>query len=425
VPLRTFSKPKLIITTPTHAIIERHDITMTILEHARSPYYKEQTRPYLDYRDVLRIHSKHTGRRLLFADLLLRSEEEHARREGIYETYGDSLKRIELPGKLQVVHQNEKAVTENVFQLFLPKVLEVIRETKKNKGHTFLFAARRGLSPVVACIDCGFIFRSPQSGAPYSLIRTVKNGVEERWFVCSSSGHRERAADTCTSCGSWRLRERGIGIQHVHDELVKIMKDTPIILFDHTTAGTFKKACFLRDTFYKTKGAIMLGTAMAIPYLTEPIETSVIVNMDALYATPTWRLEEENLALLMSLREITEGNVYIQTRSKDVELITHAKHAAIEHFYNEEIELRKTFNYPPFTIFIHLTWQGTPEVVKKIEGDLTTLLAPFSPSFYVSPPSPKSPSIHYCLMRMAAQDWPDQKLVTVLRTLPSVGTGST
>lgn len=416
--LEDFSRPKLIITTPAHAALERHDITVVILEHARSPYYKEQTRPYLDNRDVLRIHAKHTGRRCIFADLLIRTEEEHKRREGFYETCGDALKRIELPGKLQLVHMPEKATGEQPFQLFAPKMLELIKATKKEKRHVFIFAARRGLAPVVTCIDCGHIFRSPQSGAPYSLIRTTRNGVEERWFVCSSSGHRERAADTCAACGSWRLRERGIGIQHVYDELMKHAKDVPVILFDHTSASTYKKACFLRDTFYNTKGAIMLGTHMAIPYLTKPIDTSIVVNMDALLATPTWRLEEDNLALLLRLREETEGSVYVQTRSKDTDLIMHAKHAAVEHFYNEEIALRKTFNYPPFSLFIHLTWQGTPDVMKKIESEITTLLAPFSPSFYGSPPTPKGQPLRYALIRVAAEDWPNEKLAALLRALP-------
>jgi primosomal protein N' len=259
-------------------------------------------------------------------------------------------------------------------------------------------------------MDCGYIFRSPQSGAPYSLVRTQKQGAEERWFVCSTSGQRERAADTCTECGSWRLRERGIGIQHVHDELGKLLKDVPIILFDHMTASTYKKACFLRDTFYGTKGAVMLGTHMAIPYLVRPIDTAIVVNMDALLATPTWRLEEENLALLLSLREVTKGVVYIQLRGTENDLISHAKHAAVEHFY--------TFNYPPFTTFIHLTWQGTPEVVRKLEKDVEETLHDFALSVYPSPNPPKNVLILYGLIRVSTKDWPDKKLAAALMRLP-------
>jgi len=416
--LEDFSKTKLIIATPSHAMIERHDITIVIVEHARSTYYKEIVRPYIDYRDALRIHAQHTGRKLIFGDLLLRTEEEKLRRDDTYQTYGEPPKRIELPGKIDVVELAQTQDTPLQFRLFSETVIQAMKATLKAKGRIFLFAARRGIAPLVSCVDCGYIFRSKESGAPYSLIRTQKNGVEERWFVCSSSGERIRAQDTCASCGSWRLKERGIGIQQVHDELHKIFPTTPTILFDHISARTFKRATFLHDSFYKTKGSILLGTYMALSYITKPIDISVIVNMDALLATPTWRLEEENLALLLKLREETKGKVYIQTRTTDTHILTHAKQGSLEHFYTEELELRKTFNYPPYATFIHLTWQGTPDIVKKTETYLADIFKEYNISIYQNPTSPTETPILYGLIRISSATWPDQKIVTLLRSVP-------
>ncbi len=416
--LEDFSHAKLIIATPSHALIERHDVACVIMEEARSPHYKERVRPYLDHRDVLRIHTEKIGRRFIMGDLLPRTEEEYLRREEKYGTYGETPKRIELRGKLEMVIKEDVTDKKGPYELFTEKMVNLIKETKKKKGHLFIFSARRGLAPIVTCQDCGYIFRSPESGAPYSLLRTKKNGVEERWFICGTSGERVRAYDTCTQCGSWKLRERGIGIQFVHDELKKIAKDTPIILFDHTTATTYKKAQFLKDTFYDTKGSIMLGTYMAIPYLTRDVDNSLVVSMDALLTTPTWRLEEENLALLLRLREVTNDTVYLQSRTKDHDLITYAKHAEVERFYTEEITLRKTFNYPPFVRFIHLTWQGTPEEAKKTEALVTELLSPFNISIYQSPLSPKDAVVLHGLIRTPAVSWPNPAIVDALRRLP-------
>ncbi|MFZ2252799.1 MAG: hypothetical protein WAW13_01335 [Minisyncoccia bacterium] len=418
--LEDFSKTKLIIATPSHGLLERHDITYVIVEHARSPYYKELNRPYIDYRDVFRIHAKYTGRKLIFADLLMRTEEEELRRNEVYATFGDSRKRIDLQGELSVVEMTPGGQTDVPFCLFSNTVIEAIKECKKKKGRMFLFAARRGLAPVVSCIDCGYIFRSPESGAPYSLLRTIKNGVEERWFVCGTSGERKRAEDACSSCGSWRLKERGIGIQHVYDELHKLFPDIPTILFDHITARTYKKATFLCDSFYKEKGVILLGTHMALPYLTKNVDLSVVVNMDALLATPTWRIEEENLALLLNLREITAGPVYVQTRSPLTNVLRFAKQGAIEQFYTEELELRKAFNYPPYTTFIHFTWQGSPEIVEKLEATLVELFKDFELSVYQNPSSTNEQPIMYGLMRVKAHEWPDQAIVSLLLRVPPV-----
>ncbi len=416
--LEDFSHAKLIIATPSHSLIERHDIARVIMEESRSPHYKERVRPYLDYRDVHKIHASKSGRQFLMGDLLPRTEEEFARREDKILTYGETPKRLQLEGQLEFVSFPDKIEGDKTFHLFTEEMVSLIRQVKKKKAHVFIFSARRGLAPIVSCMDCGHVFRSPQSGAPYSLLRLNKNGVEERWFVCGTSGERVRALDICTECGSWKLRERGIGIQFVHDELRKIAKDTPVILFDHTTATTYKKARFLKDTFYGTKGSIMLGTYMALPYLVKEIDNSIIVSMDALLSTPTWRLEEENLALLLRLREITSGTVYLQSRTKEHDLITYAKHAEVEHFYTDEIALRKSFNYPPFAHFIHLTWQDTPENAKKLEEIVLTLLSPFGVSTYQSLLAPKGALVLHGLIRTSEASWPNPALVEALKRLP-------
>jgi len=420
--LDDFSKTKLIIATPSHAVIERHDITLIIMEQARSGYYKELNRPYLDYRDVLKTHAKYTGRKIIFADLLPRTEDELRRREDKYLTYGESPKRIELTGKFDVVDTTKKSddIQPN-FTLISDDVVQSIKDVRKRKGNIFLFAARRGLSPLVFCFDCGHIFRSEVSGAPYSLVRTKKEGTEERWFICGVSGEKIRAADTCPQCGSWRLRERGIGIQNVYDELHKLFPNTPIVLFDHITARTYKKALFLRDTFYKTKGAILLGTHMAIPYLSKSVQLSVVVNMDALLATPTWRIEEENLALLLTLRERTAGPVLVQTRTPDSPVLKYARHGTVEQFYNDELELRKNFKYPPYATFIHFTWQGSAEVVKKIEEDIQAILSEYPITTYLNPSSSPENPIMYALIRLSAGVWPDATLSTLIKQVhPSV-----
>jgi len=416
--LEDFSQTKLIITTPTYALLERHDITLTILEHVRSAFYKTMSRPYLDYRKVLLTHIKYTGRKCLIGDLLVRTEEEYLRRTDVYQAKTETPKRIELQGQLKIISTALDPEKPVEYKIFSTDVVDAINAVKRKRGKIFIFAARRGIASMVMCVDCGHIFRSPQSGAPYSLMRTKKDGVEERWFVCSASGEKKRASDVCTKCGSWRLREQGIGIQHVYDELHKLFPKIPTILFDHLSAKTYKKALFLRDTFYKSKGVIMLGTKMAIPYLSDNVDLSIVVNMDALLATPTWRLEEENLSLLFSLREITNGDVMVQTRSPKTEILTHAKRGSIESFYNEELELRKQFKYPPFNTFIHLTWQGNKNVVKNIEGIVVNLLNDFNPSIYQNPSSSDNAPIMYCLLRIESKKWPNKKLVTALRSLP-------
>src|SRR5690606_24458773 len=132
---------------------------------------------------------------------------------------------------------------------------------------------------------------------------------------------------------------------------------------------------------------------------------SVDVNMDALLATRTWRLEEENLALLLTLLERTGGRVVVQTRSKETSVIVIARFGAVEQFYTEELALRKTFNYPPYATFIHATWQGAPEVVRKLEGIMQSTFKVYGISTYPHPSAPPDAPIMYALMRLPVASW--------------------
>ncbi len=414
--LETEIHPLLIVTTPQYASLERHDTGMIILEHERSQGYVGKVRPYLDYRRTLRHYASKRGMTLILGDTLPRTEEMYLieKEKALY--FDEEVRRIELQGVLAPI--TIKKDIETPFLLFTDTVLKVIKDTQKQKKRSFIFSARRGLSPIVACIDCGEIMRDPESGAPVSLHRVVRDGVEERWLTSVVSGFRVRAYDKCPSCGSWRLRERGVGIQQVHDELVKHVDRDDVILFDHLTASTFKKATALRDRFYARGGTVLLGTALALPYLEHPVDASVVVSMDSLRSIPSWRGHEESLNVLLTLREKTRGRVFVQTRTED-ETLAFAAHGTIGDFYTAELAARKEFRYPPYMTFIHLSWREK-DASLGFRTALEKQFAPYGISLYSAfdDLGSESGKIHYALMRISEDEWPHKALVRELRTLP-------
>ena len=412
--LHDLSRAKLIIATPRHAFIDRHDLTTVIIDQSRSPYYKSKVRPYFDTREVMKTVASVTGRSILLGDILPSAEDEHARRQDRYQTADEHPKRLTFVSAFKVVKQNERPTAEAPFQLFSKQLIHAIETVAEKRTNLLLLAARRGLAPVVVCIDCGHIFRCPDSGTPYSLIKTVRDGAEERWFVSSTSGRRVRAADTCTSCGSWRLTERGIGIQQIEAELKKRFPDLPVVLFDHTTATTYKKAQNLIHTFYSTKGAVLLATPMALPYLYENVEHTAIVSLDAARAMHTWRADEELFALLLTLRERTNGIVYVQTRTDPDRILEHATRGLVEQFYNDELELRQALSYPPYSVFVHLSYTDTKEKIAEIESVIAETVRPHKPQFYTA----GEQNMRNALLRIPRSGWPDASLMNRLRTLP-------
>jgi primosomal protein N' len=408
---------KLIISTANFAFLDRHDITTLIVEECGSAHYKARTRPYLDARDILKTYAHVTGRSILMGDILPRTEDEVLRREDTYDTYEEHPKRLSFKGAF-TVSQHGKKEGEKDFAIFTPEVIETMQRTIKSKGKIFLFAARKGLAPLVMCYDCGHIFRCPDSGAPYSLLQTGHGEEAQRWFISSTSGKKVRASDTCPDCGSWRLREQGIGIQQVETQIRKLFKETPITVFDHTSATTHTKAQKLAKQFYETKGSIIIGTSMVLPYLTKPVSVTVVTSYEAARAIPTWRAEETLLSLMLTLREKTTNECFIQTRSDPDYLLKYAGRGLIDEFYAEEIMMRKTLTYPPYAVFILLTWIGTQTQILEAEKYVTAQLTDTELQYYNAPLTTAKGITRHGLIRIERENWPDKKLIDQLRHLP-------
>jgi primosomal protein N' len=408
----------LIIATPQYAFVNRSDVSTIILECSRSLMYRGHYRPYLDFRYALLVHARHQGERLISADTLIRTEDEFLLRGHRALPFEDHRpKRLRLQGTLKTIPMKDKPDGKTSFTLFSQTLLEAIEKTWALRGRTFLFCARRGLAPIIACVDCCAILRCPESNSPLSLQRRSRNGIEERWLVSSVSGFKKKANDLCSQCGSWRLRPQGIGVQHVYDELVRHFGSDGIFLFDHQSASTHKKAAAIRDAFYSKKKTVLVGTALALPYIHEPVDLSAVVNMDALRAIPSWRQQEEALGILLALREKTLGYVFAQTRAENDDVIHYAQGAATDAYYTEELAVRKRFDYPPYSTFIHLAWKkdSADAVTKEISEKLTA----FNISLY-GPPAAEE-RVGYGLIRVPRDEWPRDALVDILRSLsPSV-----
>jgi primosomal protein N' (replication factor Y) len=332
---------------------------------------------------------------------------------------GEPQHRLTLGATLTLVTQHDKPSNDTPFALFSPELKKRIDTALEGRHNVFLFAARRGLAPVVACIDCGYIFRCPDSGTPYSLLRTHHpTRGEERWFVSSTSGKRVRAADVCENCGSWRLRERGIGIQHIEDEVRTQYKHTPLVVFDGTTASTHKKAKSLVKAMESHKGAIFLGTTMMMSYLPSNIYLSAIVSLDAVRAMPTWRADESLFRLLLTLREVSSHEVMVQTRTEPDDLLIYATRGATDRFHDDELHLREMLSYPPYTTFYFLSWQGADAHISATETLIKQALSPLpiKAEFYTNPQSTADKPTRHCLIRTKGSD--DTHLVEILRHLP-------
>ncbi|MCA9359587.1 hypothetical protein KC850_00940, partial [Candidatus Kaiserbacteria bacterium] len=114
---------KLIITTPSHAFLERSDLIAIIIEQSSSSHYVMRQRPYLNHCTALIAYARVSGRSILLGDIVPRTEDEVRRRNEQYLTYGEDAKRIAFTAPLSIITQRDKPKPEIPFQLFSKELI--------------------------------------------------------------------------------------------------------------------------------------------------------------------------------------------------------------------------------------------------------------------------------------------------------------
>ena len=112
---------------------------------------------------------------------------------------------------------------------------------------------------------------------------------------------------------------------------------------------------------------ILLGTQMIAKGLDFPLVTLVgVINADTSLMIPNFRSSEYTFQLLSQVsgrsgRSDKNGIVIIQTYNPDHYAIIDSQKQDYDLFYNQEINLRKMLNYPPFCDIIVFGFSGTKE----------------------------------------------------------------
>ena len=411
--------PVLIVATATFLSIPRTDISTIILDKENSRGYKTFSRPFIDIRTFAESLAEKLGARLILGDVLLRPETLWRQEQGEFQELAPLKFRSLSTATQTMVDMKEykKDTLHGTFSALSTELRELIKTIRQENSHLFILAGRRGLSPITVCGDCGAIFTCARCSSPMVLHKSAEE--RKNIFICHKCSSTISAETRCRRCESWRLTALGIGIEKVHEELVNGFPEIKIFRIDKDTIKNQKKAIEIRDQFYASPGSILLGTGMALHYLSKKIDASAIVGIDSLFAIPDFRINEKIMNFLLLLREKTLKHFLIQTRSPDKKLFEYLIRGNLLDFYREEIAERKTFGYPPFQMLIKITWSGKKALAKEEMEKLSTLLSSYE---YITYPAfiqeVKGLYRMNTLIKLDWDKWIDKNLLEILRSIP-------
>jgi primosomal protein N' len=373
---------------------------LVVIDTISDSAYQTQKRPYFETSFLAQRIAEHLEIPLIIGDTLIPVEFIEDKKIGTVAETNSSHPHIQLSDMRK--DEDKQPPSPFVGNEFL----KVLKEAKYR--HIFAFAPRRGLAGHVICNDCDQAVVCHNCQAPVVL----HQGQQRNIFLCHACGAKRDAHETCMNCGGWNLVGLGLGIDRLEEEIKAHVPDMPTykISSDHTRS---EKRVQEELQAWQNTGGVLLGTQMALPYV-EDAEVSVIASLDASLALPDFKSRERLFRTVLEILNKTKTQLIIQTRNPDNPIVSQILEFQINEFISEERKTRQKFGYPPEKVMIKISTTKQENAIKICE-----LLSSYDPLQYQSLDSRNKKSKNYnILLKLAPEEWPNEKLRSLLLSLP-------
>ncbi len=357
--------PIVVFSTPSFFFLPRNDFGTIIIERESSSSYISLQKPYLDGRIFAETLSYKQNVKIILADSILRTETIWRVKNAELSEFRPLNFRLPEKEEEDVIDMREQKNKD--FQIISKKVFLKIRQTTENGGHMFLFTLRKGYATTTVCNDCGTTVT--ENGEPLILFEDRQRGL--RYFKTIKSKKVFSAERTCTNCTSWNLVPLGIGTEKVYEEVLKIAKKEKVFVLDKTQVKNEKEGQKIIKDFENTPGSILIGTEMALSFISKEIESVAVISFDSLFNIPHYNIYEKIIDLIVILNSFTKKSLLVQTRQPDEKILKHIQNRNLIQFYKDDVESRKQYKYPPFYTIIKVTYESSlnekSEVLKYLQ----------------------------------------------------------
>jgi len=232
---------------------------------------------------------------------------------------------------------------------------EAIKTALKNKEQIILFQNRRGFAPYTECASCGWIPHCTQCDV--SLIYHKHSNK----LTCHYCGYTIPPPSACAACGHNDLRYKGMGTEKIEEEIEILFPEAKIARMDLDTTRSKYAYKQIIDDFEEQNIDILIGTQMVTKGLDfDHVSVVGILNADSLFSFPDFRSHERGFQLITQVsgragRKHKLGKVFIQTLQPQHPVIQYVMQNDLKIFYNNQLQERKEYHYPPFSRLIQLS----------------------------------------------------------------------
>lgn len=260
---------------------------------------------------------------------------------------------IQLP-EIQVVDVKDLRHRKMMTGAYSPQLLAAIREALSHGEQAILFQNRRGFASMVECKVCGWVPKCKNCDVSLTLHKNIN------LLTCHYCGYTYPVPVECPNCGSTELLGRGLGTERIEDQLADIFPDARIARMDLDTTRTRNAYERLIDDFSTGKTNLLIGTQMISKGLDfDKVSVVGILNADSMLNYPDFRAYEHAFMMMAQVsgragRKGKRGKVILQTKSPTLPVISQVVHNDYASFYQDLLEERRIFHYPPFYHLVYV-----------------------------------------------------------------------
>jgi len=266
------------------------------------------------------------------------------------ERYGN----VQLP-ELLIVNAGEEKRKNRMKSNFSPLLLDLIGKAISASEQVILFQNRRGFSSFLECGMCSWI--------PTCINCDVTLTYHKAFGVmkCHYCGYSTDVPAKCGACGNANIQTRGFGTEMVEEDLVHFFPEVRVARMDLDSTRSKNAYQKIIGDFENRIIDVLIGTQMVTKGLDfDNVSVVGILNADTILGFPDFRSFERGYQLMAQVsgragRKKKRGKVVVQSYHPEHHVIQKVLKNDYVGMFEEEINHREKFKYPPFHRLIGIT----------------------------------------------------------------------
>lgn len=346
---------KILLGTRSAIFVPIKDLGLILMDEEHDSAYRPSEGVYFDTVTLAEVRSNYHQIPLILGSATPSIETMYRAKQGQYTLLDLSDEASGSRPKMHIIDMKKELEIGNT-SILSNTLKSKMDDALMRKEQVVLLYNRKGYSPYVLCRSCGFVPKCPHCDVSLTLYK------EKNTLKCPYCGYEETYNKTCPSCQENRLREVGIGIEYVEQQIKAIFPETKVLRLDRDTTKTKHQHERIYHQFKRQDADILIGTQMVSKALDFKAVTLVgILLADASYQVPSYLAKEQAFMLFSQFtnrfgRE-QASDVVIQTYRPNHETILDLING-YDFFYQRILSERKLLGYPPFQEIAHLIFEG-------------------------------------------------------------------